>query len=118
MGIFIDDWEQDERECISSLIKLLPVVGEVFAKAGSVGEERVLVRALTTLFFNKTSKRHSAAVQSFPSQLLEAFRSEECELLDQLAQPEEPSEDLIHSLDHTLMKHRYRFELTNPLVAL
>ena len=118
MGIFVDDWEEDERESISSLIKLLPVVSEAFSKTENVGEQRVLVRALTTMFFNKTGKRHSAAVIKFPGELIEAFRVVEPELLEILAKETNVPLEFTLSLDHALMKLRYRFELTNPLAAL
>jgi hypothetical protein len=115
VGVFVDFWEIEESECISSLIKLVPFAAKKFTTA-SFAEQQIILRALCTMFFNKTSRRHAAAIERFPDQLIDVFNQEESDLVQSLNA--ELHDDLLHALDAALMKHRYRFELTNPLVAL
>jgi hypothetical protein len=118
MGIFADFWEQEERENFESLLRLLPVAAEKFESTTSIAEKRLLVRAMSILFFNKSPKLHSAAIAGFPNQLIEKFQLEEHELLERLETGSESDEDLMAAVDSALVKHRYCFELTNPLVVL
>lgn len=115
VGLFVDFWDIEESECISSLIKLLPFAAKKYTTA-SFSEQQIILRALSTMFFNKTSRRHAAAIERFPDQLIDVFHREESDLVQSLNK--ELNDDLLHALDAALMKHRYRFELTNPLVAL
>lgn len=110
MGVYVDFWDEEEGESISSLIKLLPYTADLFASTTHVGERMLLLRALTVLFFDKTTKRHSAAIANFPKDLLTLFRQQEGDLLDRLGTQSDTLD-----LDSALMKHRYHFELTNPL---
>lgn len=117
MGVFVDFWELDESESFSSLIKLLPFAARTVARAPAE-EQIVLMRALTVLFFNKTGKRHVASIERFNTDLINVFFLEESHLMQQLRDHPTPSPELLETLDAALFRHRYRFELTNPLASL
>jgi hypothetical protein len=70
------------------------------------------------LHFNTTSKLNSAAVAAFPKELVSVFGREEAKLMNELDACEKgvPSEELVQAVDTALYKHRYKFEISNPLV--
>lgn len=115
LNLFIDDFERDDQESFKTCLRLLPVVGEAFNKASEI-EQIVLMRALTILFFNRTPKRNSSAISKFAHELLSAFRLEEDHLLLWAAnQMAETPSDAIQAIDEAIIRHRFRFEISNPL---
>ena len=118
--MFVEDWEKDELNSYETMMRVLPEVARHVSKDISAGVKYVLMRSLCVLPFNKTSKLNSAAVVGFPRQLSETFDMEENELLHQIERAcgsgDELGVDLVNAVDSALYQHRYKFEITNPLV--
>ena len=116
MNMYIDDWERDEQESFNTLIRLLVPVSKIYEKCENEIEKIILIRALTILFFNKTPKLNSTAVTKFGSDLIEAFRLEESDLIDWANEKIKTDQnDVVQAIDEAVMRHRLGFEVSNPL---
>ena len=102
-GIFIDFWDQDSEDSFNTLVSLLGPVAEKYASCSSSETQRtILLRALTVLHFNKSSKK-SSALTRFPLEVLDTLEKSQRHL------------GSIEEIDYALREHRFDWELTNEL---
>ena len=108
LGLTVDYWDKEELDSFETLLKLLGMVAPLHA-VSSPPERRLLERSLTVLFFNKTSRSDAIALSRFGPDLIKLFHEEESELMKDI-------ESSGSRLDSALLRHRFNFQVTNPIV--
>lgn len=107
--LYTDYWEKEEMDSIETVWKLLPYIGE---ERLSERDNLILMRAMTILHFNKTSKSSSADIRSFPRELLHECKRADHRLYESI-QGEVTDGSMLRQLDQCLVSLRNHLDLTS-----
>jgi hypothetical protein len=116
-GLHTDYWEREQLDSFETLKKVIPPAA-AFAKTHT--EQVVLMRALTILHFNKTSKLHRNELDAFPREMFSLVAKANPEILRAIGGATTTGttvvpRELCNRLDETIMNCRTHLEITSPI---